>query len=876
MKKRMICLLLSLLLGIASFGCVGLAAADSGTEPKAELEELVSIGVITQAQAGLSWDSEITRAQMAKILVNLLKLEPQNGQFGQKFSDVTPETDAYHAIMAMVNLGYMSGYGDGTFRPENPITGMEAGKIMVHILGYKYKAVTGGGYPAGYLACASEIELSKGVVLSYTEPLKWGGLVKLVSNALEIPLVELIAVGDSEKYQTNPDVTLLSKYLKMRREKGVVTANDLTGIQGNDRAPEDKISIDGVVYTPRSPKDRNLLGLQVSYIYRLDDDLDAHQLVSIVERNTKKQTVTSQEYSRLDGNTVYFDRKDASSEQRITFDVTADIIYNGERAVYSQQLFDQVKAGTFEFISTTNSSYDLVLIRDYHVMTVGQIDRNKKILTDDQDHSIKISLDDTEKTVLVYDANGNEVNFSFISTYDVLTYMDNSNYIEVYVGSETVSGEVSSLSADGEDSYVTIGEKVYQVNPYIEAQYQKLKTGDLIKGTLDHMGYIADISILNKNGLEYMYLIQLDDGDSKIDPQIRGKFYSTGRGISIHTLKDPLRINGSSYKNLTLDQLKTMLGNPLDQLVSVKLDEENRIVQMDIAQDLKTLEESISDGFCRTHKLMERKVFKDPWSFSRSIYLTNATQLLMIPKDLTTADDKDFKVASLNYLVNDRDYLTEAYNRTKNYEIPEVIIVRTDAGAGSAPQFKLETPAVIVKSVVQTVNAEGDIVKRIKVQNGSKENFFDIDADAPVTCVVKKGTAQERTVSVNDLAVGDIIRYSKDNSDYIRLLEVYWDESEKEWTGTITEGDKNGIFPTTISRRSGDYMFVPHWFVAEEDYGVLYLKEQTLSIGGISVIEEREGRDPYIRAGSTSDVEKDDRIVLQIAYGQLITIIVYK
>ena len=135
-------------------------------------------------------------------------------------------------------------------------------------------------------------------------------------------------------------------------------------------------------------------------------------------------------------------------------------------------------------------------------------------------------MGDSEKTVLVYDANGKEVNFSFISTYDVLTYMDNENYIEVYVGSSTVSGEVISVSADGTDSYVTIGETVYQVNPYIVEQYNQLKAGDLVKASIDHMGYIANITILNKDGLEYMYLIQIDGSDSEIDLQLRAKFYS--------------------------------------------------------------------------------------------------------------------------------------------------------------------------------------------------------------------------------------------------------------------------------------------------------------------------------------------------------------
>ena len=235
MKKRIICLFLSLVIGVTvsaatAFGADGAAVIT----PEEELAELVNIGVVSQAQASAAWDSEITRAQMARWIMNVLNIEPEAGQFGQKFSDVTQETDGYHAIMAMTNLGYMAGYEDGTFQPEKNITGIEAGKILVHVLGYKYKAVIGGGYPAGYLACANEIGLSKGVILSYTEPLKWGELVKLLSNALEIPLVDLIGVGNNDKYQINPDVTLLTKYLKMRRAKGVVTANDLAGIQGND------------------------------------------------------------------------------------------------------------------------------------------------------------------------------------------------------------------------------------------------------------------------------------------------------------------------------------------------------------------------------------------------------------------------------------------------------------------------------------------------------------------------------------------------------------------------------------------------------------------------------------------------------------------
>ncbi|OCA85008.1 hypothetical protein A8F95_09920 [Bacillus wudalianchiensis] len=58
----------------------------------------------------------------------------KDGQPSLSFSDVKADFWAYKEINFMVNKGYISGYADGTFRPNQPITRGQAAKILAQIL----------------------------------------------------------------------------------------------------------------------------------------------------------------------------------------------------------------------------------------------------------------------------------------------------------------------------------------------------------------------------------------------------------------------------------------------------------------------------------------------------------------------------------------------------------------------------------------------------------------------------------------------------------------------------------------------------------------------------------------------------------------------
>ena len=70
------------------------------------------------------------------------------------FTDVP--ADAWEApyVYDLVGRGILSGYGDGTFGPDDTVKYEQAVTMIMRTLGYDPFAANNGGYPTGYLAAA--------------------------------------------------------------------------------------------------------------------------------------------------------------------------------------------------------------------------------------------------------------------------------------------------------------------------------------------------------------------------------------------------------------------------------------------------------------------------------------------------------------------------------------------------------------------------------------------------------------------------------------------------------------------------------------------------------------------------------------------------
>ena len=99
------------------------------------------------------------------------------------FKDVKSDHWASEYIRLAVEQGWMSGYVDGTFRPDQPITLEEGCTALLRLLGYDASSLTG-SYPAAQLSKADSLGLLDDVTASQGTALTRQNCVDLLYNAL--------------------------------------------------------------------------------------------------------------------------------------------------------------------------------------------------------------------------------------------------------------------------------------------------------------------------------------------------------------------------------------------------------------------------------------------------------------------------------------------------------------------------------------------------------------------------------------------------------------------------------------------------------------------------------------------------------------------
>ncbi len=106
-------------------------------------------------------EQPVTRAEMASLATRSLGIS--TGKHSDtNFSDVPKEHWASGDIKVAEHKKIMAGDDNGTFRPEEPVTFEEVIKVLVCTLGYEKFAIEKGGYPGGYIEQAKKLGLLDG------------------------------------------------------------------------------------------------------------------------------------------------------------------------------------------------------------------------------------------------------------------------------------------------------------------------------------------------------------------------------------------------------------------------------------------------------------------------------------------------------------------------------------------------------------------------------------------------------------------------------------------------------------------------------------------------------------------------------------------
>ena len=126
------------------------------------VEALIALGVMEGFPDGTyALEKEVTRAQLAKMLVVCLGLGNTLDNFKgfSMFNDVDSTHWALDYINAAVQSKVIIGYPDGTFKPEKTVSYIEAITMVIRALGYSNVVDREGIWPTAYMLKAVELEL---------------------------------------------------------------------------------------------------------------------------------------------------------------------------------------------------------------------------------------------------------------------------------------------------------------------------------------------------------------------------------------------------------------------------------------------------------------------------------------------------------------------------------------------------------------------------------------------------------------------------------------------------------------------------------------------------------------------------------------------
>jgi len=178
--KRFAALLLALSVTLALAAPGASAASES-----AKLETIQALGIMQgDSKGNMNLYSSVTRAEFITMMTAASPYkDTAGGSVGSLFKDVKSGHWAGSYIKVAVEQGWMTGYSDGTFRPDRTITLEEGCTALLRLLGYDPGSFTG-SYPAAQLSKAGAVGLLDGLSAAQGRTLTRNDCVGLFYNLL--------------------------------------------------------------------------------------------------------------------------------------------------------------------------------------------------------------------------------------------------------------------------------------------------------------------------------------------------------------------------------------------------------------------------------------------------------------------------------------------------------------------------------------------------------------------------------------------------------------------------------------------------------------------------------------------------------------------
>ncbi|MCD8180443.1 MAG: S-layer homology domain-containing protein [Firmicutes bacterium] len=464
-------------------------------------------------------DDYVTRAEFAKIAVasSSSKNTVASGLKVSPFKDVTYDHWSAAYVKAAVSAGIVSGYLDGTFKPDNNVSYEEAITMMLKVLGYT-DDYFGVSYPYGQIGLAENLELTKNVDAVQGEALTRRQVANLVYNALNTKMKDssskLITIFDCEVIEGVTIIASHNEDSSLGTDKIYTTAgtyefddnfdSDYVGRRG------DIVIKNGDDFVSFTPRDQTVEEYTVTNIIGSDIILDG-DMYDINSNTTvyyKSSTLTYESaaseasvgdtfklFKNSNGSVDYCMLISQSSQLTSTDAVEKYIIYSllSDAVIcYDNGSFIQIDItdSTTCYVDTTKSTYgsvkssmamgDILYVKmngssiDYVSYEEGNMQGPIRVT-----NSNWLSNFSTNSSTAVM-RNGTKVSSSDIQTNDIIYYSEDLNMILAYTDKVTGIYEKASPTKDSPTT-ITVSGTEYTIES-VEAFNALSSSGDIAYG----------------------------------------------------------------------------------------------------------------------------------------------------------------------------------------------------------------------------------------------------------------------------------------------------------------------------------------------------------------------------------------------------------
>ena len=484
LKKALSMVLASaMLFGMMVVG-TGAAHSDVKAEHNVEAIAVVSAAGIMGANEEFNPDANITRNEMAVVMVNMLGLDTDDFAGASNFTDVPAWAAAY--VDACYANGIVSGVSATEFNGAANVTTAEAALMMLKALGY-YEEAKLNDWLLDTIKTASKIDLLDGIDAKATAKLTRNEVAQLALNALESNTVEETANGSN--------TSIKGEDIEITVDSAVDVDDELETKYDYDKTNGDKDyeQLIEKLFGKRFEKKTGATKMGLPATEWIDNDKKvSEQLIIAAAAEADDVVISKKDYTTDKAAAAYTDLVDEDYNAEEDYAVSLKAVAEPGDMIYFYENDD----------AKTITGY----VVDYEMYKITDIDTEvrKADAEDGIKAYISILLNADEKNTAIVVDDVDFADFDYEKNDYILAVVNAKDEVLASELAETVEGEVRAINKDGE----------WKIDGTYYESLIKGDMGDEATWFLNKAGQIANYKDLDKDSADYAVIYNVTNNDN--------------------------------------------------------------------------------------------------------------------------------------------------------------------------------------------------------------------------------------------------------------------------------------------------------------------------------------------------------------------------